>query len=595
MPTSAIGFSAPGAGIFNPRSVAGVPDRAAALVVANKLVMTAGDLVIHNRLAALGFAITLVDDDDAADLTRHLVVISESVTSTSVAAKYKNATMPCVVLESGVWDDMDMSGAATGPAVLSWGTESAHPIAIDYGSSGVDHVMTSAGVTFWAALSGLGTGAQAIWHEAAGATTQITAFVYEAAAAMLASHNAEARRVGIGMQDVGVAAGTADFLNLLDAAIRWAIETAAAGGSLLTRSMAEAVASVDDWLGAGSYSRSLTEGVTQADVVTRQGTFVRTMTEAAAQSDAWTGIKLVVRSWADAVTQNDAWTRAGTFARSLSSSVTQADVWVRAVGFVRSTSGSVTSGDAWTRAGTYLRALTDSVGQADTWAGVKILLRTWTSSVTQADAWSRSAGYVRDLLGSMTQADAWARVVSVQRSLTGAVTQADAWVGIKTGAVIALFTSAVTSSDVWTRTATFGRALTNTVGQADAWLQSRGLVRSLTSAVSQGDSWARSIAYVRALADGVTSSDAWTRVGSFRRSTNEAVGSALAFVVAVIPSIVGGSVNAVVGLRDRVAASSALQRLGATFGLRDATSAGSSLSGSVDATSGERDDVEAGR
>src|SRR5215204_3375569 len=97
-----------------------------------------GDAAIVNRLNTLGHTVTLVDD--AASLTsdatgKNLVIISSTVTSGNVLAKYKDVLVTEINYEQAVYDDMKMTGdvdgttrgTITGQTQLSI-TSSSHPI-----------------------------------------------------------------------------------------------------------------------------------------------------------------------------------------------------------------------------------------------------------------------------------------------------------------------------------------------------------------------------------------------------------------------------------------------------------------------------------
>lgn len=87
----------------------------AAMVVADTSNLTAGEVALRTQLFNLGFDVASFDDDaisgsEAGGFSR-LVVISESVSSGKVAAKYQGAKVGVVVMEPYIYDDMLMTNS----------------------------------------------------------------------------------------------------------------------------------------------------------------------------------------------------------------------------------------------------------------------------------------------------------------------------------------------------------------------------------------------------------------------------------------------------------------------------------------------------
>lgn len=193
-----------------------------AFVVGNSGALTSGDIVVRDRIVALGHTVFVVDDAAAADTSRDFVVIAESCSSVNVAAKYSTFAGGVLVLEPAVADDMDM--ASVGPNNTTAQTQvvillDTHALAASLTGT---VTIVSAGSTFaHSGTSELGAGVQNIYRLVGNANAIIT-YAYETGAAMRNSHNAEGRRVhcGIGW-DAFVANLNTDGLALLDAAITW--------------------------------------------------------------------------------------------------------------------------------------------------------------------------------------------------------------------------------------------------------------------------------------------------------------------------------------------------------------------------------------
>src|SRR5689334_9068254 len=92
--------------------------QAKALLVVGSTTLVNGDTALKNRLATnLGYAVTVVAGSTTTSTDasgKAVVVISESVTDTQVTTKFKSVTVPVVVLEPAILDDMGMTGTSSG-------------------------------------------------------------------------------------------------------------------------------------------------------------------------------------------------------------------------------------------------------------------------------------------------------------------------------------------------------------------------------------------------------------------------------------------------------------------------------------------------
>jgi RHS repeat-associated protein len=213
-----------------------VPTPQALLVVgATPSPLPAGDAALQTRLATnLGYAVTVVTGTNvtaAMAAGKTVVVISESVTDPAtgttgaqVGTKLKTVTVPVVVLEPFLFDDMGMTLATNN---TDFGLSSATQTTVAITSAG--HAMAAGltGTVTFAATPAQkigwgkpGTGAEKV-ASVPGVAAQTTIFGYITGAAM-ASGTATGRRVGWFAPAASVALFNANGWALLEAAIKWA-------------------------------------------------------------------------------------------------------------------------------------------------------------------------------------------------------------------------------------------------------------------------------------------------------------------------------------------------------------------------------------
>ena len=83
------------------------------MVVANPAALLAGETAVRNRLIGSGYLVTVVDDNVAvvADANgKAFVLLSSSITVNSVAATFRNVTIPVWVAKPYFFDDFGMTG-----------------------------------------------------------------------------------------------------------------------------------------------------------------------------------------------------------------------------------------------------------------------------------------------------------------------------------------------------------------------------------------------------------------------------------------------------------------------------------------------------
>ena len=200
--------------------------RKALLVVGAPGTLTKGDQKAKMLIEALGFTVTVADDNGAATAATGmaLVVLCSSSDAATLAAKYKDVAAPVLDLESAVYDDMKMTATADGSFDETDGSTinilpamQAHPLAA--GKMGVIMVSSGNNGINWGKVA-----PTAIAVASIGATAnlnRITIFGYEAGAKMVDDFAAPARRVGLFAAEDTLANLSADGALLVNAAVRW--------------------------------------------------------------------------------------------------------------------------------------------------------------------------------------------------------------------------------------------------------------------------------------------------------------------------------------------------------------------------------------
>jgi subtilisin family serine protease len=200
--------------------------RKALMVVWDPEELDNSDVVLKNRLESIGYIVTLIMDEDAtaSSATGHdVVLISDSVGSGYVNSKFRNVTVPVVVLENYIYDDMLMTGNKSktdfddlsGQTQIAI-TDSTHPLAA--GLSGNQTVYTSSRSVAWGVPS---TSAFRV-GSVSGDSSRFTIFGYDQGASMVGM-TAPARRVGFFFSDSSASAINNQSGQLFEAAITWAV------------------------------------------------------------------------------------------------------------------------------------------------------------------------------------------------------------------------------------------------------------------------------------------------------------------------------------------------------------------------------------
>jgi hypothetical protein len=197
-----------------------------ALFVVGATTLEPADLPVQARLEALNLGVDVVEDaaSTAAMATGKLVVvISASVDAADVAEKFADSTVPVILLEPNLFDEM---GYTAVPAT-DHGTVAAQTLVtiVATGNALAAGLVGNVVVYETAAPVVFGVPAPAALQVAtvAGAAGQSTIFAY-ASGAMMVGRVASAKRLAFFHHDPDPAPVlTADGVKLLDAAITWSI------------------------------------------------------------------------------------------------------------------------------------------------------------------------------------------------------------------------------------------------------------------------------------------------------------------------------------------------------------------------------------
>jgi hypothetical protein len=194
-------------------------------VVNNAGSLGSGDQAVVDLLEADGHTVTLKSQGASASSHangRDLVIISSTVSSSQVNTKFKNVTVPVLVWESYLFDDMKMTGTGAGTNYGSKGsrqwmdiTDASHPMAA--GLSGDVQVTTHNKSQTWGKVS---ADADVI-ARLDGSSSKATIFAYEAGDQMKGMA-APARRVGFHLDNYAASKWTNDGRALFLAAVDWA-------------------------------------------------------------------------------------------------------------------------------------------------------------------------------------------------------------------------------------------------------------------------------------------------------------------------------------------------------------------------------------
>ncbi len=198
----------------------------AILFLTNSTTLVAGDVQTKATMEGMGHVVTVkvgLSSVTADTAGQALVVVSASIASTDVAAKFRNVLKPVIVMETGIFDDMNLTGTVSGTDFGTTATQTqlviqtaGHQLAA--GLTGTVTVLTTAKSTNFGKP---GTGAIKVANQV-GDATKLSIFAYDVGAAMVGL-NAPGRRVGLFAADDGMAVLTAQGISLFQAAVSWSL------------------------------------------------------------------------------------------------------------------------------------------------------------------------------------------------------------------------------------------------------------------------------------------------------------------------------------------------------------------------------------
>ncbi|MDB6169055.1 MAG: rane protein, partial [Verrucomicrobia bacterium] len=196
----------------------------------------ANDLKMVERLKSLGFAVTAVDEHPTGDVLAgvSLIVISDSVNTKQIQAKYKNVALPVVTWASDLYGAMGLTGKIAGEDYgttgsgtkppngdrFAWMVNGPSPLSAGLATNVIQDLYDdNEFVTSWGKPS---FGAINIAF-IPGYPDKRTIFAYEKGATMDGGLLAPSRRVGFYLRTQDVEHMRPTGLKLFDAAVWWAV------------------------------------------------------------------------------------------------------------------------------------------------------------------------------------------------------------------------------------------------------------------------------------------------------------------------------------------------------------------------------------
>ena len=221
-----------------PKSVGGINISVTtpALFVVGSTTLTNSDAFVKARLEGLNHTVTVMDAASVttADATgKALVVISSTVNPTSVGTKFRTVAVPVLTWESGVLNNMGMTGSTSKDFGTKSGqtqitiTNPTHPLAA--GVTGTATVVNSAKTFNWGKPNANAITIATI----SGDATKTAIFGYEPGVAM-PGLTAPARRLALFLGDDSAEVLNNNGIFLLNAAIKWARGGGSINGSMVT-------------------------------------------------------------------------------------------------------------------------------------------------------------------------------------------------------------------------------------------------------------------------------------------------------------------------------------------------------------------------
>ncbi len=197
-----------------------------ALLVVGSLTLNVTDTNLTTRLESLGYTVVPVDDDLAIPgdaVGKALIVISPSTISTVLDTTFRDATVPIVVAESRIYDEMGLTGTVVDVDNGTANNESQITIinpthSLAAGLSGTVTVLSSPDQIRW----GVPNVNAVTIATLASDSNKYAVFAYDTGAVM-PGLTAPARRVGYFISPASGPLLTSDGWLLFDAAVNWAV------------------------------------------------------------------------------------------------------------------------------------------------------------------------------------------------------------------------------------------------------------------------------------------------------------------------------------------------------------------------------------
>jgi len=195
------------------------------LLIVGEIPVSSGDATTISRLQLLGHTVTVVKDSASTAASangKDLVIISESVAPGSVKNKFNQVSVPVIVYEPWLYDNLGLTGvvartdygrAQNQTKLRMTGT---HPLT--GGLTGTVTVGSAASSFSWGKPGAAAVVAATLRNNA----TRPTIFAYEAGTLLANGTPAPARRVALHPNTGSINTWTANGQNLFSAAVQWA-------------------------------------------------------------------------------------------------------------------------------------------------------------------------------------------------------------------------------------------------------------------------------------------------------------------------------------------------------------------------------------
>ncbi|MGH8222300.1 MAG: SGNH/GDSL hydrolase family protein [Woeseiaceae bacterium] len=195
------------------------------LLVVGEIPVSSGDATTLSQLQQLGHAVTVVKDSASTAASangKDLVIISESVAPGKVSNKFNQVSVPVIVYEPWLYDNLGLTGAV---ARTDYGRAQnqtklrmtgTHPLT--GGLSGIVTVGSAASAFSWGKPGAAAVVAATLRNN----TARPTIFAYEAGALLANGTTAPARRVAVHPNTGTFEAWNVNGQKLFSAAVQWA-------------------------------------------------------------------------------------------------------------------------------------------------------------------------------------------------------------------------------------------------------------------------------------------------------------------------------------------------------------------------------------